>query len=154
MSQPKNAMEIFRLLDKSNCRECGEKTCLAFAGAVFTGQKSLSQCPKLDPDTIASFDPDSENNSGPFREGNDALQEFQGRVALLDLAAELSIDRRSLAQCSDTIDLSQQIERDRSHAEERGFRRFPSVAVDRVAVVDHEVPIRAAVSAAISDGSI
>ena len=87
MSQPKNAMEIFRLLDKSNCRECGEKTCLAFAGAVFTGQKSLSQCPKLDPDTIVAFDPDSENNSGPFREGNDALQQLRGRVARLDLAA-------------------------------------------------------------------
>ncbi|MBW1753989.1 MAG: Fe-S cluster protein, partial [Deltaproteobacteria bacterium] len=35
MPQPKNAMEIFRHLDKSNCRECREKTCLAFAGAVF-----------------------------------------------------------------------------------------------------------------------
>ncbi len=49
MSKPKNAMEIFRLLDKSNCRECGEKTCLAFAGAVFTGRKELSECPKIDP---------------------------------------------------------------------------------------------------------
>ena len=35
MAQPKNAMEIFKLLDQSNCRECGQKTCLAFAGAVF-----------------------------------------------------------------------------------------------------------------------
>ena len=43
MPQPKNAMEIFQLLDKSNCRECGETTCLAFAGAVFTGRKDLDQ---------------------------------------------------------------------------------------------------------------
>jgi len=35
MAQIKNAMEIFKLLEKSNCRECNEKTCLAFAGAVF-----------------------------------------------------------------------------------------------------------------------
>lgn len=43
----KNAMEIFIALDKSNCRKCGEKTCLAFAGAVFTGQKSIDLCPSL-----------------------------------------------------------------------------------------------------------
>ena len=87
MPQPKNAMEIFQLLDKSNCRECGEKTCLAFAGAVFTGSKRLDQCPKLDPDTIASFGPDSEDGSGPFKEGADALRQLRGRVARLDLAA-------------------------------------------------------------------
>jgi CO dehydrogenase/acetyl-CoA synthase gamma subunit (corrinoid Fe-S protein) len=51
MPSPKNAMEIFQLLDKSNCRECGEKTCLAFAGAVFTGARRLDQCPKLDRET-------------------------------------------------------------------------------------------------------
>ena len=28
-------MEIFKLLNGSNCRECNEKTCLAFAVAVF-----------------------------------------------------------------------------------------------------------------------
>lgn len=48
MSQPKNALSIFQLLDKSNCRECGEKTCMAFAGAVFTGRRRLEECPRLD----------------------------------------------------------------------------------------------------------
>jgi len=42
-----NAMEIFSQLNKSNCRECGEKTCLAFAGAVFTGRRSIHDCPHL-----------------------------------------------------------------------------------------------------------
>ena len=41
MSQLTNPMEIFKLLDKSNCRECREATCLAFAAAVFKGQKQL-----------------------------------------------------------------------------------------------------------------
>ena len=41
------AMEIFRLLPRSNCRECGEKSCLAFAGAVAIGQKQLQACPYL-----------------------------------------------------------------------------------------------------------
>ena len=44
----KNAMEIFSALDKSNCRKCGEKTCLAFAGAVYCGTRKLHECPHLD----------------------------------------------------------------------------------------------------------
>jgi hypothetical protein len=55
MTKPRNAMEIFRILDHSNCRECGEKTCLAFAGAVYTGRKSLDHCPKIDPETLQRY---------------------------------------------------------------------------------------------------
>jgi len=42
-----NAMEVFKLLDKSNCRKCNEQTCLAFASKVFLGVKSLEQCPAI-----------------------------------------------------------------------------------------------------------
>lgn len=31
-----NTLQIFQLLDRSNCRQCGKKSCLAFAGAVFS----------------------------------------------------------------------------------------------------------------------
>ena len=69
MPRPKNVMEIFQLLDKSNCRECGEKTCLAFAGAVFMDRKKLDKCPRLDRDTIERFSEKSENqkNNPPLR---------------------------------------------------------------------------------------
>jgi hypothetical protein len=87
MPQPKNAMEIFQLLDKSNCRECGAKTCLAFAGAVFTGQKQLNQCPKLGPDTIARFSPDSGERKAVEQEREEALGRLQAKVAEIDLAA-------------------------------------------------------------------
>ena len=50
-----SAIEVFKLLDRSNCRLCGEKTCMAFAGAVYLGTKSLAACPKLDPATLARF---------------------------------------------------------------------------------------------------
>jgi hypothetical protein len=70
MAQPKNAMEIFQLLDKSNCRECGQKTCLAFAGAVFRGQSQLELCPKLDRETIERFsgDPKKEHTVEEIQE--------------------------------------------------------------------------------------
>ena len=51
-SKPKNALEIFKLLDKSNCRKCGEKTCLAFAGAVFQEKRQLQECPQLPQDLV------------------------------------------------------------------------------------------------------
>lgn len=56
MTRPANAMEVFTHLDKSNCRECGEKTCLAFAAAVFQARKQMSQCSKADAAVIERFD--------------------------------------------------------------------------------------------------
>jgi len=50
--QLNNAMEIFKLTNKSNCRECNEKTCLAFASAVFMGKKQLNECPHLDAEML------------------------------------------------------------------------------------------------------
>ena len=87
MPHPKNAMEIFQLLDKSNCRECGQKTCLAFAGAVFTGGKQLNQCPKLDGETIARFGGGSGKRSAIEQERDEGLQKLQAKVAEIDLAA-------------------------------------------------------------------
>jgi ArsR family metal-binding transcriptional regulator len=36
-----NVMAIFKLLEKSNCRQCNEATCLAFAAAVFKAAENL-----------------------------------------------------------------------------------------------------------------
>jgi hypothetical protein len=52
MSQFINAMEVFKLLEKSNCKKCNESTCLAFASKVFLGQRPLHQCPVLDPEIL------------------------------------------------------------------------------------------------------
>ena len=52
MAQLKNTMEIFKLLDQSNCRQCYEKTCLAFAASVFKGKRRLEECPHLSKEVI------------------------------------------------------------------------------------------------------
>ncbi len=52
MTQFKTLMDVFKLLEKSNCRKCGDKTCLAFAAAVFNGTKTLAECPRI-PEEIA-----------------------------------------------------------------------------------------------------
>ena len=87
MPAPKNAMEIFQLLDKSNCRECGEKTCLAFAGAVFQGNRKIDECPRLSPSDVERY---SDNPAGGhiIEENRDALLEaMRKKVQGLDLAA-------------------------------------------------------------------
>jgi len=50
-----NAMEVFKLLDKSNCRKCNEQTCLAFASKVFLGDKPLDQCPVLSKEVLEQY---------------------------------------------------------------------------------------------------
>ncbi len=40
-------LEIYKLLEKSNCKRCMLPSCLAFAAAVIGGQKKLEDCPSL-----------------------------------------------------------------------------------------------------------
>ena len=46
------AMDILGHLDRSNCRECGVPTCMAFAALVIQGQKRLADCPRLPPEIV------------------------------------------------------------------------------------------------------
>lgn len=86
MPKPKNAMEIFQLLNKSNCRECGRKTCLAFAGAVFMSQKRLDECPKLDKATIERFSGKAENQNTIEQNRDEYLEKLKNDIANIDLA--------------------------------------------------------------------
>ena len=40
-------IEIFKLLPKTNCGDCGVPTCLAFAMALAAGKAELDKCPHL-----------------------------------------------------------------------------------------------------------
>ena len=86
MPRPKNAMEIFTLLDKSNCRECGEMTCLAFAGAVYQGRRQIKTCPKLDRAVIDQFSDASENRKALDQNGDEYLESLKREIGSIDLA--------------------------------------------------------------------
>jgi len=85
MPKPQNAMAIFQLLEKSNCRLCGEKTCMAFAGAVFTGRHQLSECPRLDPKVIALYADDPTNGFDVEQNRDDYLESLKGQIRHIDL---------------------------------------------------------------------
>ncbi|MFZ3049161.1 MAG: DUF3786 domain-containing protein [Desulfatirhabdiaceae bacterium] len=87
MPKPQNAMEIFKLLDKSNCRVCNEKTCLAFSGAVYTGRRHLSECPKLDEQVIAMFSDDQMDSGDMEQNRNEYIESLKQRIGSADLKA-------------------------------------------------------------------
>ncbi len=80
---PKNVLEIFQLLPKSNCRKCGEKTCMAFAGAVFLGRRRLRECPEVSPEILAQYDAQPTENLGGAEA--DVLKDLRHEISHLDL---------------------------------------------------------------------
>lgn len=86
MTQFKNTMEIFKLLEKSNCKKCDMPTCLAFAAAVFKGQKPLDQCPQLDPEIAQRYSREPKRQSPIEADQEAALAQLKAQVAASDLA--------------------------------------------------------------------
>ena len=41
-------LEILKLLPKTNCKECGQATCMVFASMIAEGAKGAEDCPPLD----------------------------------------------------------------------------------------------------------
>jgi len=87
MAQVNNIMEIFKLLDQSNCRKCGEPTCLAFAAAVFKGEKQLAECPSLESESIERYGGKERSRMSLEEEAEQAIEELKGEITTIDLAA-------------------------------------------------------------------
>jgi len=49
-------LEILRLLPKTNCGECGRKTCTVFASLVTEGAKGSEDCPSISKDSKTRLD--------------------------------------------------------------------------------------------------
>jgi acetyl-CoA decarbonylase/synthase complex subunit gamma len=57
-------IQIFKLLPKKNCKECGDPTCLAFAMKLAQGKAELSQCPYVSEEAKAQL---AEASAPPIR---------------------------------------------------------------------------------------
>jgi len=82
--RPLSALDILRRLPRTNCRECGANTCLAFASLVVRNGAEAAACPYLDQRTseeLASRQVD-EVISGP--DPAEALNEVKARICALD----------------------------------------------------------------------
>jgi len=45
--KPPTVLEVFKLLPRTNCKECGLASCMAFAAALAQGDKTVEECPPL-----------------------------------------------------------------------------------------------------------
>ncbi len=89
-----NVMDVFKLLEKSNCKKCEMPTCLAFAAAVFQGRKPLSDCPHLDAETPARYGRQSAPQ--PSAGEQDAQKELVVCLSYLTRAGNFCIIRQGL----------------------------------------------------------
>jgi len=87
MAELKTAIDVLKLTDKSNCRECGLPTCLAFSAAVINGDKKLGDCPKLDEDTLAEYEGGVKARESSARQSEQAMEELRKQVSAMDLEA-------------------------------------------------------------------
>jgi len=65
-------IEIFKLLAKTNCKECGFPTCLAFAMALASGKAELDKCPSVSDDVREKL---AESSAPPVRPIKIAMKE-------------------------------------------------------------------------------
>jgi len=79
------ALDVYKILPKTNCRKCLLPSCLAFAAATVAGSKKLTDCPDLDRDSIAGF---SARYQDPgVKEVNQAefIDKLREKIAVTDL---------------------------------------------------------------------
>lgn len=89
MAQLNNAMEIFKILDRTNCGKCRVPTCLAFAAAVFKGEKRLHDCPHMEKSTLELYEVNNNNSRTLDRELENFLAELQQEVAKVDFSSSV-----------------------------------------------------------------
>lgn len=49
---PPRVLDVLKLLPRTNCRACGQPTCMVFAVQVCQGAQGLAACPDLDPEPL------------------------------------------------------------------------------------------------------
>jgi hypothetical protein len=88
---PFTVMEVLKTLPRTNCGDCGQATCLAFATRVIKEGEELSLCPHLTEAAQAmAGDIESQQAAGAGRRRESiaiALEALQEKVAPLDFAA-------------------------------------------------------------------
>ncbi len=86
MTQLNNPMDILKLLENSNCRECGEASCMAFAAAVYRGERRLEECTRLGQETLNRYGQETKPRVSIEQDMEAVVQELKEKVTQVDLA--------------------------------------------------------------------
>ena len=83
------ALELFKHLPRTNCRECQAPTCLAFAALVIQKQRKLTDCPYLSGETLERFSDLIEEGNVTDLRLNEVPHILQERVGAVDFGGSL-----------------------------------------------------------------
>jgi len=77
-------LEIYKFLQKTNCRQCELPTCLAFAAAVMRGEKRLDLCPYIDSNVLGQLEGKLGPRSTIEEERDRALEQLRAQIQAVD----------------------------------------------------------------------
>ncbi len=86
MSQLSNPLEIYKLLQKTNCGQCRIPSCMAFAVAIVQGQKELNDCPYIDEATLELLGGKIVKQKPPEQDSEKALNHLRQEILRIDFA--------------------------------------------------------------------
>ena len=84
-------LDIFKLTPKTNCKDCGNPTCMAFAMKVAQGACPIEKCPHMSPEALATL---SEATAPPMK---------SFKVGELSLGGETVLSRHEKTLVSKTL---------------------------------------------------
>lgn len=84
-------LDIFKLTPKTNCKDCGNPTCMAFAMKVASGALPIEKCPHMSPEALATL---SEATAPPMK---------SYKVGDLSLGGETVLSRHEKTLVSKTL---------------------------------------------------
>ncbi|MHB8841160.1 MAG: DUF3786 domain-containing protein [Candidatus Aquicultor sp.] len=87
MSNFNSALDVYKILNKSNCRQCQVPTCMAFASLVFKGEKTLDSCPHIDRDLLERFGGKTVKGNTPEQNQDEVLRQLKSEIAGVDFPA-------------------------------------------------------------------
>jgi len=87
MTRLKTPLEVYKLLPRSNCGECGIAACLAFAAAVIKQEKRLADCPHLAADILSQYDGNIELQVNIEKIQERTFKDLQEQIKAIDIVA-------------------------------------------------------------------
>jgi acetyl-CoA decarbonylase/synthase complex subunit gamma len=76
-------LDIFKLTPKTNCKDCGNPTCMAFAMKVAQGTVSLDKCPHMSPEALKTLGEATEPPMKSLKVGTGELERALGGETVL-----------------------------------------------------------------------
>lgn len=87
MADFKTPLQLYSLLPKTNCGQCREPSCMAFAVAVVQGRKKVGDCPLLDGEAATRISGGMEQRKPRSDDQQEVIDRLRQQVATIDFAA-------------------------------------------------------------------